>query len=98
MHWKKEWTLLVVLFLILPKASVIVAEIVRPVKSQQVIDIEKSQVRMQMQREEGQEILQLQKTMPGVKDMAELDFFKKLRAGDENAKAYEKKQNEVQEQ
>ena len=46
----------VVLFLILPKASVIVAKIVRPVKSQQVIDIEKSQVRMQMQREEGQEI------------------------------------------
>ena len=88
----------VVLFLILPKASVIVAKIVRPVKSQQVIDIEKSQVRMQMQREEGQEILQLQKTMPGVKDMAERDFFKKLRAGDENAKAYEKKQNEVQEQ
>ena len=88
----------VVLFLILPRASVIVAKIVRPVKSQQVIDIEKSQVRMQMQREEDQEIRQLQKTMPGVKDMAERDFFKKLRAGDESAKAYEKKQTEVQEQ
>jgi ABC-type transport system involved in multi-copper enzyme maturation permease subunit len=86
------------LFLILPKASVIVAKIVRPVKSQQVIDIEKSQVRMQMQREEDQEIRQLQKTMPGVKDMAERDFFKNLRAGDKDAKAYEKKQNEVQEQ
>jgi len=88
----------VVLFLILPKTSVIVAKIVRPVKSQQVIDIEKSQVRMQMQREESQEILQLQKTMPGVKDMTERDFFKNLRAGDESAKAYEKKQTEVQEQ
>jgi len=88
----------VILFLILPKASVIVAKIVRPVKSQQVIDIEKSQVRMQMQREEDQEIRQLQKTMPGVKDMTERDFFKNLRAGDENAKAYNKKQTEVQEQ
>jgi ABC-type transport system involved in multi-copper enzyme maturation permease subunit len=88
----------VVLFLILPKAGVIVAKIIQPVKSQQVIDIEKSQVRMQMQREEYQEIRQLQKTMPGVKDMTDRDFFKKLRAGDENAKAYEKKQNEVQEQ
>jgi ABC-type transport system involved in multi-copper enzyme maturation permease subunit len=86
----------VALFLILPKASVIAAKLVRPVKSQQVIDIEKNQVRMQMQREEDQEIRQLQKTMPGVKDMNDRDFFTKLRQGDENAKAYEKKQNEVQ--
>jgi ABC-type transport system involved in multi-copper enzyme maturation permease subunit len=88
----------VVLFLILPRASVIAAKIVRPVKSQQVIDMEKSQVRMQMQKEEYQEIGRLQKTMPGVKDMAARDFFANLRKGEESAKAFEKKQNEVKDQ
>ena len=88
----------VFLFLILPRASVIAAKIIRPVKSQQVIDIEKNQVRMQMQREEDQEVRQLQKTMPGVKDMDFRTFFSNYRKGDENAKAYEKRQNEVQDQ
>jgi ABC-type transport system involved in multi-copper enzyme maturation permease subunit len=88
----------VFLFLILPRVSVIAAKIVRPVKSQQVIDMEKSQVRMQMQKEEYQEIGRLQKTMPGVKDMVARDFFANLRKGEESAKAFEKKQNEVKDQ
>jgi len=88
----------VFLFLILPRASVIAAKILQPVKSQQVIDIEKNQVRIQTQREEDQEVRQLQKTMPGVKDMDFRTFFSSLRNGDENAKAYEKKQNEIHDQ
>ena len=88
----------VFLFLILPKASVIAAKIVRPVKSQQVIDLEKSQVRTQMQKEEYQEISRLQKSLPGVKEMTAREFFANLRKEEENAKAFEKKQNEVKEQ
>jgi ABC-type transport system involved in multi-copper enzyme maturation permease subunit len=88
----------VFLFLIWPKMSVIAAKIVRPVKSQQVVDLERSQVRRQIQNEEYQEIGRLQKTMSGVKDMTSMEFFANLRKGEESAKAFEIKQTEVQEQ
>jgi len=88
----------VFLFLVWPKMSVVVAKIVQPVKSRQIVDLEKSQVRRQMRNEEYREIDGLQKTIPGVKDMTSTEFFASLRKGDESAKAFEKKQSEVQEQ
>jgi ABC-type transport system involved in multi-copper enzyme maturation permease subunit len=88
----------VILFLIWPKLSVIAAKIVRPIKSQQVIDLEKSWVRLQMQKEEYQEISNLQRAMPGVREMTSAEFFANLRKGEENAKAFERKQNEVKDE
>ena len=88
---------LVLLFMILPKGSVILSKVIKPVKSQQVIDLEKNQIRVQIQKEEEQEFQKLRETIPGLKEMSDREFFKKLREGDERAKEYVKKQNEKKE-
>jgi len=87
----------VLLFMILPKGSVILSKIIKPVKSQQVIDLEKNQIRQQIEKEEWEDIQKLRETMPGIKEMSFKEFFKKLREGDEKAKEYAKEQNEKRE-
>jgi ABC-type transport system involved in multi-copper enzyme maturation permease subunit len=87
----------VLLFMILPKGSVILSKVIKPVKSQQVIDFEKNQIRVQIQKEEWEEFQKLREAIPGLKEMPESDFFKKLREGDERAKEYVNKQNEKKE-
>lgn len=87
----------VLLFMILPKGSVILSKIIKPVKSQQVIDLEKNQIRLQIEKEEWEEFQKLRETIPGLKEMSERVFFKKLREGDERAKEYVNKQNEKKE-
>lgn len=87
----------VLLFMILPKGSVILSKIIKPVKSQQVIDLEKNQIRLQIEKEEWEEFQKLRETMPGLREMSNVEFFKRLRGGDERAKEYVKKQNEKKE-
>jgi len=87
----------VILFMIFPKASVIVSKIIKPVKSQQVIDLEKSQIRRQMEEEEYNELQKLRNVFPVVKDMSMPEFMTKLKQEDKDAVAYDKKQNELKE-
>lgn len=87
----------VVLFMIFPKASVIVSKIIKPVKSQQVIDMEKNQRRLQIDKEAEEEIDKLKEAVPGLKDMSIREFMKNLRAGAENVKEYIEKQNQIRE-
>jgi ABC-type transport system involved in multi-copper enzyme maturation permease subunit len=87
----------VLLFMVLPKGSVILSKIIKPVKSQQVIDLEKNQIRLQIEKEEWEEFQKLRETTPGLREMPDGEFFKKLRAGDERAKEYVEKQNEKKE-
>ena len=66
----------VALFMLVPKAAVIASKVARPVKSQQVVDLEKGQVRAQLEKEGDGEIDKLRKSMPGIKDMTIDEFFK----------------------
>jgi len=84
-----------ILFMIFPKASVIVSKIIKPVKSQQVIDLEKNQIQRQIETEEFNELQKLRNEFPVVKDMSLPEFFKNLKQEDKDAVAYVKKQNEI---
>lgn len=85
----------VALFMLVPKAAVVASKIVRPVKSQPVVDLEKSQVRAQLTKESRGEIDKMRKTMPGIKDMTKDAFFKALREKNPLIDEYQKKQDEI---
>ena len=82
----------VALAMIVPKGSVVVAKLVRPIKSQQVVELEKSQVRRQTERDIDAAVAKLTQTMPGIKDMSSDDYFKQRRAKNPVIAAYEKEQ------
>jgi ABC-type transport system involved in multi-copper enzyme maturation permease subunit len=60
----------VVLAMLVPKASVAVARLLRPVQSQEIIDLEKSQVRLQLDRELHAAVQNQTLSTPGIKDMS----------------------------
>ncbi len=80
------------LAMILPKGSVVLAKLILPVKSQQVIDLEKNQVRLQNDRDIYADLQQLTQTTPGIKDMSMDEFFKALRAKSPAVEAFKKVQ------
>jgi ABC-type transport system involved in multi-copper enzyme maturation permease subunit len=82
------------LAMVLPKASVIAARLVFPVKSQQVVDLEKNQVRAQSGRELATSLKELTRTTPGIKDMSMEEYFKQVRAKNPVIEAFEKVQTE----
>jgi len=82
--------------MILPKGSVVAAKILLPAKSQQVVDLEKSQVRYQISNELGAAIVHLTETTPGIKDMSTDEYFKARRAKSPAVEAFEKTQGEIQ--
>jgi ABC-type transport system involved in multi-copper enzyme maturation permease subunit len=82
------------LAMILPKASVVASRMILPVKSQQVVDLEKSQIRSQFNRELDGALRELARTMPGVKDMSVKEYFAEKRAKNPAVEAYEKAQTE----
>ena len=82
----------VALAMIVPKGSVVVAKLARPIKSQQVVELEKSQVRRQTERDIDAAVAKLSQTMPGIKDMSSDDYFKQRRAKNPVIAAYEKEQ------
>ncbi|MGD0783717.1 MAG: ABC transporter permease subunit, partial [Candidatus Aminicenantales bacterium] len=86
----------VAVFMLVPKAGVIASKILRPVKSQQVIDLEKERLRVQLQKDLDGEIDTLRKTMPGIKDMTADEFFKAHRAKEPIVDEFQKKQDEIQ--
>jgi len=85
----------VALAMILPKGSVVAAKFLLPVKSQQVVDLEKNQARLQIQRELYAELDKLTKSTPGIKDMSMDEYFKQSRAKSPAIEAFEKSQNKV---
>jgi len=82
------------LAMVLPKASVVASRLLLPVKSQQVIDLEKSQVRSQFGRDLAAALGNLAKSTPGVKDMSLDEYFKQMRAKNPAIDAFEKAQTE----
>ncbi len=84
----------VALAMILPKGSVVGAKLLLPVKSQQVIDLEKSQVRLQSDRDFYSDLDRLAKSTPGIKDMSMDEYFKARRAKSPAVEAFEKAQTE----
>ena len=84
-----------IFFMIFPKASVILAKIAMPVRSQRVVEMEKSQIRRQFEADEFAELQKLRKTFAVVKDMSFQEFMIKLRDNDKDVLAFEKKQNEI---
>lgn len=88
----------VALAMILPKGSVVLAKLVRPIRSQQVIELEKSQVRRQSQKEVEEAVDKLAASMPGVKDMSYQDYYKAARAKDPAIDAYAKAQADLRSQ
>jgi ABC-type transport system involved in multi-copper enzyme maturation permease subunit len=86
----------VALFMLVPKAAVIASTVARPVKSQQVVDLEKGQVRAQLEKEGDGEIDKLRKSMPGIKDMTIDEFFKAEREKSPLIDEYQKKQDKIQ--
>jgi len=82
------------LAMILPKGSVVVAKLILPVKSQQVIDLEKNQVRLQNDSRVRVDLDRLTKSTPGIKDMSVDEYFKARRAKSQAVEAFEKVQTE----
>jgi ABC-type transport system involved in multi-copper enzyme maturation permease subunit len=88
----------VTLAMILPKASVVVAKLVRPIKSQQVVELEKTQVRRQYQKDVEDAVEKLQQSTPGVKDMSMQEYMKAVRAKDPAVEGYAKAQEDIRAQ
>jgi ABC-type transport system involved in multi-copper enzyme maturation permease subunit len=88
----------VVLFMIVPKGGVVLSKILKPVKSQQVIDLEKSQVRRRLEKEEYDAYDRLRTTMPVVQDWSVRDFMDNRRKNDPAALEYVEKQKKIQEE
>jgi ABC-type transport system involved in multi-copper enzyme maturation permease subunit len=80
------------LAMILPKASVVLSRLLRPVESQQVVDLQKNQVRLQSDRDLAADLARLQKATPGIKDMSLDEFFKQQRANNPAIAAFEEAQ------
>jgi len=85
----------VALAMILPKGSVVAAKLLRPVKSQQVIDLEKNQVRLQIDAEIAAAIKKLAQSTPGIKEMSTDEYFKQLKANSAAVEAFEKAQERL---
>ena len=85
------------LFVLFPRASAILSKIAKPVRSQEVIEMEKEQFRSQVQSEQAEHIRRLREQTPGVQGLSWQEYFTKLREGDPLAKAYEAKQGEIRE-
>ena len=83
------------LFMFFPKASVILSKVLRPVKSQQVVDLEKIQIGRQLEKEMFLELERLREEFPGTKNMSLQEFMKGLSRGDAEALAYEAKQKDL---
>jgi ABC-type transport system involved in multi-copper enzyme maturation permease subunit len=86
----------VALATILPKGSVVAAKLLMPIRSQEVVDLEKSRVRIQNDLDLGAALEKLFKSTPGIKDMSMDEFFKAKRAKNPAIDAFEKAQAEVQ--
>jgi ABC-type transport system involved in multi-copper enzyme maturation permease subunit len=85
----------VALFMILPKASVAVSKLVYRVKSQQVVDLEKAQLRLQSRTELGKAIDDLTRSTPAVKDMSMDQYTKASQAKDPAIMAFEEAQDKL---
>jgi ABC-type transport system involved in multi-copper enzyme maturation permease subunit len=86
----------VALAMILPKGSVVVAKLLMPIRSQQVVDLEKGRVRTQNDTDQGAALERLIKSTPGIKDMSMDEYFKAKRAGNPAIDAFEKDQAQLQ--
>ncbi len=85
----------VALGMILPKASVVAAKFVRPVKSQQVVDLEKGRVRLQSERDLNADIEKMAKTTPIIKDMSMPEYMAQRRAKNPAIETFEKAQTNL---
>ena len=81
--------------MVLPKGSIVAAKLLLPIKSQQVVDLQKDQVRFQSSNEFGAAVFKLSETMPGVKDIPSADFSKQWEAKNPAVAAYEKAQLQI---
>ena len=82
----------VALAMILPKGSVVASRLLLPVESQQVVDLQKGQVRLQNDLDLGREMVQLQKSTSGVKDMSMEEYFRQKKANNPTIAAFEEAQ------
>jgi ABC-type transport system involved in multi-copper enzyme maturation permease subunit len=88
----------VALAMILPKASVVAAKILLPVRSQQVVDLEKSRVRLQNDTDMFGALARLAKETPSIKDMSMDEYFKAKRAKSPVIDDFEKKEAQVEDE
>ncbi len=86
----------VALFMFVPKGGVVLSKILKPVKSQQVIDLEMSQVRRRLEKEEYDAYEKLRTTTPVVKDWSVRDFMNNRRKNDPAALEYVENQKKIQ--
>ncbi len=84
-------------FMIYPKGSVIAAKMIHPVKSQQVINLEKNQKRIQHDNEVNSAIDELLASSDALSGMSISEFRKNLQANGEKTTSYVAQQREIQE-
>jgi ABC-type transport system involved in multi-copper enzyme maturation permease subunit len=85
----------VALAMVLPKGSVVLAKLFRPIRSQQVVELEKTQVRRQYQKYVEDAVEKLAASTAGVKDMSLQEFMKAMRAKDPALDSYAKAQADL---
>jgi len=88
----------VVLFMIFPKLSIIMSKIIKPVESQQVIDLKKNQLRTQIENETEAEVNKLAESIPGFQNQSISQFMKIYRQGGKNAKKYADQQAAIRDE
>ena len=84
--------------MIIPKGSVVASKFIFPVKSQQVIDLEKNQVRYQNEQELYATLKKLSESTPGVRDLSRNEYFRLKRANNPTIVGFEKKQSLAQDE
>ena len=88
-------TFWVVLAMLIPKGSVAIARLICPAKSQQIVDLEKNQVRLQIDRELRAAIQRQTLTSPGIKDMSYEEYAKARPNTDPAVAAFEQVQKKI---
>jgi len=88
----------VALAMILPKSSVVAAKLLMPIRSQQVVDLEKGRARLQNDTDQGAALQKLFQSTPGIKDMSMDEYFKARRAQNPAVDAFEKAEEQLQDE
>jgi ABC-type transport system involved in multi-copper enzyme maturation permease subunit len=84
--------------MILPRTGGILAKLLIPVKSRQVIEMEKNQLRLQAEQNMEQAISDLMNSSPNIRNQSISNFLNNLRSGNEEAQAYQEAQDRIQEE
>jgi ABC-type transport system involved in multi-copper enzyme maturation permease subunit len=82
--------------MILPKGSVVLAKTIKPVKSREVIEMGKNQIRIQNRKELDEAVDGIVESSPELRDLTLNQFWNRLKDGNPAAQSYIDRQQELE--